>query len=125
VSGQEGPVEQGAAPVVHMDLDRALAVLRQHADDHISWKDDHADALTALAALGALVDRARQFVAGPTSGRLAALAQVLQEPVPEHASSISAETIAQAYLAERGMVAVHREVLERLGIALPSAKDGG
>lgn len=76
---QDGPVEQGAAPVVHMDLDRALAVLDIHPPTP-GMRQTEAEAIDALRAL---IDRARQYVAGPTSGRLAALCQVLQEPVPD------------------------------------------
>lgn len=97
---QEGPVEQGTAPVVHMDLDLALSVLA----------DSPHDVQAELDALQVLVDRARQYVAGPTSGRLAALCQVLQEPAPD------TEAIVRAWLTERDMIVVTREAAARLGI---------
>lgn len=104
-------MEQGAAPVVHMDLDRALSIVRSAqlafppAD-----RDERAQDEAAMDALRALVDRARQYVAGPTSGRLAALAQVLQEPVPD------TEKVVQSWLLQRDMVVITRETAAKLGL---------
>jgi len=108
VSGQEGPVEQGQPPVTHMDLDRALAVLTVGA----LFSDEQT---AAAVALQSLVDRARQYVAGPTSGRLAALCQVLQEPVPDRPEPVNAETVVQAYLTSRDLRVVPADVADRLG----------
>jgi len=114
VSGQTGPVEPGRPPVVAMDLDRAVAVLFHLADPR---KPGQADEMhEAQAALQALVDAARAYVKGPTSGRLVALAQVLQEPVPEDPRPVNAETVVQAWLTERGLVVISRDAAARLGI---------
>ncbi len=117
MSGQEGPVEPGRPPVVHMDLDRAVGVLASFVAD--GPDNDQESGHAALGALQALVDRARQYVAGPTSGRLAALAQVLQEPVPDEPRPVNAETVAQAWLTERDLIVVSRSAAERLGIFPP------
>jgi hypothetical protein len=87
VSTQDGPVTQGQPPVMAMDLDRALAVLDLRPSRPEVGQS--ADEREAVLALRTLVDRARQYVAGPTSGRLAALCQVLQEPVPERPEDVS------------------------------------
>lgn len=104
---QAGPVEQGQPPVVHMDLDLALAVIGGHTEG---------SELDAERAIRALADRARQYVAGPTSGRLAALCQVLQEPVPTPPEVVNAETVVQAYLTERNLITMTKEAARRLGV---------
>lgn len=115
-----GPVEQGQPPVIGMDLDRALWVLavvggvgRVPAAELDPEPDEIRAAVTALQDL---VNRARQYVAGPTSGRLAALCQVLQEPVPERAEPVNVETVVQVYLTAHNMVAISRDAAARLGV---------
>ena len=118
-----GPVEQGQPPVMAMDLDRALGVITARlpgtgGPDYVLTDDER----EATNALRTLVDRARQYVAGPTSGRLAALCQILQEPVPDRPEPVNVQTVVQAYLTERGLVTVSREIAaERLGITAPYA----
>lgn len=108
-------MEQGQPPVVAMDLDRALRTLVDAlTEDGETDMVEHE--IQAVDALQVLVDRARQYVAGPTSGRLAALCQVLQEPVPDRPEPVNAETVAQAYLTERQLVAITREAAAKLGM---------
>ena len=106
-------MEQGQPPVVAMDLDLALRVLEALERAHGM---DPQGATRARVALQALVDRAQAYVKGPTSGRLAALCQVLQEPVPDRPEPVNAETVAQAYLTERQLVAITREAAVKLGM---------
>jgi hypothetical protein len=122
VSGQ---VEQGQPPVMAMDLDLALRVLgdaagvaRESARSHEDHRALVASDEAALAALQALIDRARQYVAGPSSGRLAALCQVLQEPVPDRPEPVNVDTIVQAYLTDRGCMLISLAAAQSLGIAI-------
>ena len=92
-----------------MDLDRALVVV-------LASTPDTNDAQAAREALAMLVSRARQYVAGPSPGRLAALCQVLQEPVPEQRAPADAETVVQAFLTERNLRVISAEAARRLGI---------
>ena len=72
-----------------------------------------------MAALWELINRARAYVKGPTSGRLAALCQVLQEPVPDRPEPVNVQTVVQAFLTQHGMVAITHQTARALGVLVP------
>jgi hypothetical protein len=121
--GQAGPVEQGQPAVTHMDVDRALwllAVVGGVGRVPAAELDPELNEIrAAVTAVQEIVDRARQYVAGPSSGRFAALCQILQEPVPLQRTPVDTETVVQAWLTERNMIAISRDAARRLGIVPP------
>lgn len=121
--GQRGPVESGSRPgPVPMDVDRALNVLEHCADPHNQRQAD--EIADSAAALRTVLNTARAYVRGPSSGRLEALAAALQEPVGAAVAPVDVDAVVQAYMTERNMIAIRRETARALGVFVPEDLHG-